>query len=159
MRRILIIFVVVGLFISGPQIGNAADQNYIIENCDREYLWAEILKDIRWRAPEDAKFIEEHIQPTKNHPKLTEKDYRDIDKMDKAIRWYASECILLMKEINEFLGAIHSKNSDIAMGLTFEIDGTLNKFDIPFFRHFNRENEFKPFFEFMYYLYKPSGKL
>ncbi len=159
MRPILILLIATGLFLSGPQTGNAADQNYIIENCDREWLWAEILKDIRWRAPEEAKFIEEHIQPTQNRPKLTEKDYRDIDKMDKAIRWYASECILLMKEINEFLGAIHSKNSNMGSELAFEVDGTLNKFEIPFIRNFNRENDFKPFFEFKYYLYKPSGKL
>ncbi len=159
MRRILILLIVFGLLMSGPQIVNAADQNYIIENCDREYLWTEILKDIRWRALEEAKFIEEHIQPTPNRPKLTEKDFRDIDKLDKKIRWYASECILLMKEINEFMSAIHSKKPNMGSELAFEVDGTLNKFDIPFFRHFDRENDFKPFFEFKYYLYKPSGKL
>ncbi len=159
MRPILILLIVTGLLMSVPQTGNAADQNYIIENCDREWLWAEILKDIRWRAPEESKFIEEHIKPTKNRPKLTEKDFRDIDKMDKEIRWYASECILLMKEINEFLGAIHSKNSRMGSRLAFTIDGTLNKYDIPFFRDFNRENNLKPFFNFRYYLYKPFGKL
>ncbi len=159
MRPILILLIATGLFLSGPQTGNAADQNYIIENCDREYLWAEILKDIRWRAPEDAKFIEEHIQPTQNRPKLSEKDYQDIEKMDKDIRWYASECILLMKEINKFFDAIHSKSSDITLGLGIEIEGTLNKFDIPFFMNINRQNQFKPFFEFKHYLYMPSGKL
>ncbi len=159
MRPILMTFVVVGLLLGSASLGSAADQNYIIENCDREQLWAEILKDIRWRAPEEAKFIEEHIQPTKNRPKLSQKDYQDIDKMDKEIRWYASECILLMKEINEFLGAIHSKNPNMGSRLAFTIDGTLVKFEIPFDRSFNRQNNLKPFFEFKYYLYMPFGKL
>ncbi len=132
MRRIFITILVVALFTGSPTLGNAADRNYIIENCDRSILWPAILKDLETRDPATSDFVKNNVKIPKEKPRLTADDLKQIQYFDPKLHWHVSECILLMKEINQFVSAVHKFGHPRSWDVSMEIEGTLNIYDIPF---------------------------
>ncbi len=148
MRPILMTFVVAGFLIGVSPFGNAADRNYRIENCSRAQLWPEILKDLKWRDPETAEFIDKNIKPAKERPQLTEEDYQQIERFDKKIHYFLSECMLLIKEINILIKEVHKIDPDKTWAVGIEATKTLNKYEIPFNYKYTKKDEFILYFIF-----------
>ncbi len=120
------------LLICWQQSAWAADRNYKVENCDRQKLWADFADDLKWHEPELTEFLNQNIHPNKDRPKLTQSDYKDIDRFDKKIRWHVSECILLMKEINQLTLAAYKTDPKKAWNISWRFNRALVRNDIPF---------------------------
>ena len=143
MKRILFTLVMAVVLWGGIAVEGvlAADRNYNVKNCERSVVWPEILKDIEW-DPELKEFMEKNIHTTKENPKLTEEDYQQIEQFDKKIQWYVSECILLMKEINVLVKAVHDKDPEQTFSIGLNIKGTLVSLDIPFLYNYTMDYHF-----------------
>ncbi len=144
MKRILFTLLMAVVLWGGIAVEGvlAADRNYMVENCERSVAWPEILRIIRWHAPELKEFIEKNVKPTQENPKLTEEDHKQVEQFDKNIQWYVSECILLMKEINVLVKAVHDIDPEETFIIGFNIKRSLVMLDIPFIYHYNKKYDF-----------------
>ncbi len=133
MKRIFITIIMAVVLYGGIAVecAVAADRNYKIENCNRKKVWTEVFDYINWNNQNLKVFIEKNIKPTKEDPKLTEDDYKQIEQLDKNIQWFASECVLLMKEINVLIKAVHEVDPEQTFYIANIIEKNLNKEQIP----------------------------
>ncbi len=141
MRPIFSIGILIFLFGVAPTIVIAGDGGYDIENCDRDKLWPLILSDMKRLDPKTANYIDKNIQPSKKRLTLTVADYKEIDKFPEPYRRDISECILLMKEINQIILAIHKNNKDMSSLTALEFEDILGMYQIPFIFIWNRNNQ------------------
>ncbi len=138
----IISLILICFLFSGTRFGNAANRNYRVENCSRAQLWPEILKDLKWRDPETAEFIDKNIKPVQERPQLTDEDYQQIERFDKRIHYFLSECMLLIKEVNVLIKEVHKIDPNKTWAVGDEIRGTLDKYEIPFDYKYTKKDEF-----------------
>ncbi len=133
MKRILFTLLMAVVLIGGIVVDGvlAADRDYKIKNCQRTKVWPEILDHIRLGNPELKDFIEKNIKPTREDPLLSKDDFQEIERLDKNIQWYAAECVLLMKEINILVKAVHEVDPEETFFIANPIYRILGKLKIP----------------------------
>ncbi len=135
MRRIL--FTIAALLLPFSTSIGAEELTYNLKNCDRSIIWPAILKDLELRAPDIVEFVKKNIERPTDKPKLTAEDYKQVYLFQEPYHWNISECILLMKEINQLILAINQKSPDLSSEIAIEIKGTLNVFEIPYINSWN----------------------
>ncbi len=143
MKRILFTLLLAVVLYGGIAVEGvlAADRNYKIKNCNRKKLWEDFSIYLQIYDPETIEFLDKKIKPNKEAPKLTESDYEEIEKFDKKLHYYISECILLMKEINQLTRNVSDVNPNKAFDITIRFKYILVMNDIPFLSKWNkREN-------------------
>ncbi len=123
----------------------AADRNYKIENCDRKKLWEDFSIHLQTHKPELIEFLDKNVNPTKEGPKLSESDFKDVEQFDKKIQWHISECILIMKEINQLSLSAYTIDPDKSWIITFYFEDILVQNKIPFIEKWTKKENRKLF--------------
>ncbi len=141
MRQIFSTIMCLFFLVVLPHIVHAGDGGYDIENCDRGKIWPLILSDMKRLDPKTANYIDQNIQPSKKRPTLTVADYKEIDKFPEPYRKDISECILLMKEINQLILTIHKKDTEISIITSLDIEQFLGMHEIPFIYLWNSQKK------------------
>ncbi len=134
MKRILFTLLMAVVLFGGIAVecAEAGKRKYNIKYCSRDRLWKDILLDIRWSAPKLKRFLDENIKPVNQDPQLSPDDHMILEQFDKKLRWYVSECLLLMKEINILIKEVHRVNPEQDFFIAINIHKTLVKNNIPF---------------------------
>ena len=147
MKRILFTLLLAVVLMGGIAVecALAADRNYKIENCNRKKLWEDFSIHLQIHKSDLIEFLNKNIKPNKEGPKLSESDYKDIEKFDKKFHYYISECILFMKEANQLIDFIYKINPDKALDTSMEFIRLFSRQDIPYINTWNATTQIDTF--------------